>query len=158
MNDFIQYIKDKSELINEKSKLQNIEIISFSEDATSLQINKINISLKNEEKKYNNIITQIEGIIEKNNVLLKNDLITKDEIKIIEDYNTFLNNLLTKHKKNKQAIINETSKINIINDTFTKLIEDLQETKTENQKARENYNLQFSELISTISRVVKLTT
>lgn len=103
VNDFIQYIKDKSELINEKSKLQNIEIISFSEDATSLQINKINISLKNEEKKYNNIITQIEGIIEKNNVLLKNDLITKDEIKIIEDYNTFLNNLLTKHKKiNKQ--------------------------------------------------------
>lgn len=158
VNDFIQYIKDKNELIDEKNKLQNIEIISFNEDATSLQIDKINISLKNEERKYNNVLTQIEGIIEKNNVLLKNDLITKDEIKVIEDYNTFLNNLLTKHKKNKQTIINEISKINIINNTFTKLIEDLQETKTENQKARENYNLQFSELISTISRVVKFTT
>ena len=158
VNNFIQYIKDKKELTVEKNNLQNIQIVSFNEDATSLQINKINISLKNEEEKYSNIINQIEMIIEKNNSLLNNDLITKDEMKIIKDYNTFLNNLLTKHYKNKQANINEISKINIINNIFTKLIEDLQDTKTANQKARENDNLQLGELISTISKVVKLTT
>lgn len=156
LNQFIQYLKKKKDILNEEKNLCDIEIQFFEEDATSLQINNIDIDLKDDEEKYRNLLSQIENIIAKNISLLSNALITEEEKKIIGNYNNFLTEMYKKYEKDKEKVIVETSKINIINDDLTKLIENLQETKTELQKIRESYNNKFSQLSTTISKLIKL--
>lgn len=156
INQFIKYLKKKKDVLNEEKNLCDIEIQFFEDEATSLQINNVDIDLKDEEEKYRNLLSEIEIIISKNINLLKNSLITEDEKKMIGNYNNFLNEMHKKYDKSKKEIIIETSKINIINDNLTKLTESLQETKTELQKVRERYNNQFSQLSTTISKLIKL--
>lgn len=156
LSQFINFLYRKQEIINEEKKIININLEFFEDQATSLQIENINIDLNANEKSYNDLLIQIEKIIKENIDLLKNYIVTEEEKKNIGNYNNFLTIMQKKYQDIKSLILIEKEKINIINEFLTELSENLTDLKTGVQKERERYNRKFIQLESTLSNLISL--
>lgn len=116
----------------------------------SLQVLSIEIDLKTNESEYKDLVLKISKLIEDNNELLKNKLLSDEETKKIKQYSEFLEKLKKKNQDIVDKIKIEEEKVTIINNQITKFNTDLENTKTEEQKLREAYNLKFIQLTKTI--------
>lgn len=122
----------------------------------SLQILSIEIDLKTNESEYKDLVLKISKLIEDNNELLKNKLLSDEETEKIKQYSGFLEKLKKKNQDIVDKIKIEEEKVTIINNQITKFNTDLENTKTEVQKQREAYNLKFIQLSKTICNLINL--
>ena len=156
VDEFIAYLKQKEEIELEKQKLNDIVFEIHEDISTSLQVIPIDIDLKTKKAEYQTLISDIEKLIVDNNKLLENKLLNEEEIKVINNYSKFLNNLEVKYRKIVDGIKVEEKKIGIINNEITDFTAELEKTKTETQKQRDAYNLKFVQLSTTLCNLISL--
>lgn len=156
VDEFINFLKRKEKIELEKSKLGNIQFELHEEISMSLQVIPIDLDLKASEVEYKELILKISKLIESNNELLTNKLLTKDEIEKVKKYSCFLEELKIKYQEIIDKIKIEEAKVIIINNKITEFNTELENTKTEEQKQRESYNLKFVQLSRTICNLINL--
>lgn len=150
IEEFVDYLDKKEKIENEKKNLTNIKLEWYDDFSTSLQVLEITTDYKTKKQYYIDLISEIKILIEKNQKLFKNSLLETSEKKIIEEYTKFLENLQIKYQEKQDRIELETAKINIINNQIKNFMNELEITKSEMQKSRENYNSEFEVLSNTI--------
>ena len=153
IEEFVGYLDKKEKIEKEKKNLTNIKLELYDDFSTSLQVIEITTDYKAKKQYYIDLISEIKILIEKNQKLSKNSLLETSEKKIIEEYTKFLGKLQIKYQEKKDRIELETAKINIINNQIKIFMNELETTKSEMQKSRENYNLKFEVLANTISNL-----
>ena len=153
IEEFVGYLDKKEKIEKEKKNLTNIKLELYDDFSTSLQVIEITTDYKAKKQYYIDLISEIKILIEKNQKLSKNSLLETSEKKIIEEYTKFLGKLQIKYQEKKDRRELETAKINIINNQIKIFMNELETTKSEMQKSRENYNLKFEVLANTISNL-----
>ena len=153
IEEFVGYLDKKEKIEKEKKNLTDIKLELYDDFSTSLQVIEITTDYKAKKQYYIDLISEIKILIEKNQKLSKNSLLETSEKKIIEEYTKFLGKLQIKYQEKKDRIELETAKINIINNQIKIFMNELETTKSEMQKSRENYNLKFEVLANTISNL-----
>ena len=156
VDEFIDFLKNKEKIEIEKSKLSNIHFELHEEISMSLQVLSIDIDLKSTEAEYKELVLKISKLIEDNNELLKNKLLSDEEVEKIKQYSGYLEKLKKKYQDIVDKIKIEEEKVTIINDQITKFNTNLENIKTEEQKQREAYNLKFIQLSKTVCNLINL--
>lgn len=156
IEEFIEYLEQKKKYNEELSKLSNITFELHEELATSMQVTKIELDFKKDETKYINLITEMKEIVLKNNKLLKSDLLSFEEQENIKNYSKYINELITKFEKRLKELELCESKVDLINTIITSFNNELEVTKSEEQKARDTYNLKFKALSTNICNLIRL--
>lgn len=156
IDEFINFIKNKEKIKSEKAKLGNISFELHEEISISLQVLPIDIDLKTNEANYKNLVLNISQLITLNDELSKNKLLDEKELNKIKQYSCFLKKLKDKYQDLVEKIKLEEKKVTIINNKITDFNTELENTKTEEQKQRESYNLKFIQLSKIICNLIKL--
>lgn len=154
VDEFINFLKKKEKIEIEKSKLGNIQFKLHEEISMSLQVIPIDIDLKTNEVEYKELVLKISKLIENANELLINKLLNNEEVEEIKQYSCFLEKLKKKYQEIIDKIKIEEAKVTIINNKITEFNTELENTKTEEQKQRESYNLKFAQLSKTICNLI----
>lgn len=156
VNEFIKYLKNKKEYNDKYNKLNDIIFRLFEDEASSLTISKININTNDCQLNLTNLVDLLKQTISQNEKLIKEKLLTEEEMTTIKRFTNYLKKLQAKYNNELEKERLEQKKIDLINTIIDAFNNELQHCKTEEQKTRELYNEQFSILENTIIELLKI--
>lgn len=128
----------------------------FEDEASSLTISKININTNDCQLNLTNLVDLLKQTISQNEKLIKEKLLTEEEMTTIKRFTNYLKKLQAKYNNELEKERLEQKKIDLINTIIDAFNNELQHCKTEEQKTRELYNEQFSILENTIIELLKI--
>ncbi|MEG0314935.1 MAG: hypothetical protein RR646_06745 [Erysipelotrichaceae bacterium] len=156
VEEFLKFVKQQKKIKLEEKNIQNFKIEILDEKATSMQIVECDISYKDKIKSIQDLISEINIIIAANEKLVINSLVDVNERKEIAKYVLFLNAMTEKYEKVENNFVIETNKIGLINTVLTNKNKELILSKTDDQKTRENYKTNITNIKNSIVNLVKL--
>ena len=143
IENYISILKNKEEKSNAFNKITNFDICVI--EATSKSLNFKNVtqatitSINSRIKKIGKIVEYFESINSLLNKIQENDFFDKEDEKYINDSINSNIILISKYKNKIKQNLFEISKINIINDEFTRKDKELKKTKTDETEKIANY-------------------
>ena len=143
IENYISILKNKEEKSNAFNKITNFDICVI--EATSKSLNFKNVtqatiaSINSKIKKIGKIVEYFESINSLLGKIQENDFFDKEDEKYINDSINSNIILISKYKNKIKQNLFEISKINIINDEFTRKDKELKKTKTDETEKIANY-------------------
>lgn len=143
IENYISILKNKEEKSNAFNKITNFDICVI--EATSKSLNFKNVtqatiaSINSKIKKIGKIVEYFESINSLLGKIQENDFFDKEDEKYINDSINSNIILISKYKNKIKQNLFEISKINIINDEFTRKDKELKKTKTDETEKIVNY-------------------